>query len=105
MYYTLRKAGSIDKPTYELSKWEEDRIQPLEVYVQWLPQRGDGSFKFHSCNCPSRAQECKHASISLDLLNHIKHLELYYHNGTEVQECSDIPTTLKLKELSKCLIP
>ncbi len=62
-FYTLRKAGHSDRPTYELAKWVEGEIAPLDVYVMWLPFG-----RFHSCNCPSRSTPCKHWPIAELLL-------------------------------------
>ena len=67
-YYTLRKAGDPQKPIYALAKWEDGEVTPSDVYVQWVPQRGDGSYMVHSCNCPSRNNPCKHAAMATDLL-------------------------------------
>lgn len=70
MYYVLRKTGEPEKPTYALSKWEEGRNIPSDVYQQWIPYSGrSGRHRVHSCNCPSRSNPCKHEVISLALLS------------------------------------
>lgn len=93
LFYTLRKAGALDKPTFELTKWSDLSVTPLDVYAQWLPQRGDGSYMVHSCNCPSRANPCKHAEISLALLSQpgkANDLEHYYWSEGSIHLAEDL---------------
>ena len=89
-YYTLRKAGPSDKPIFALAKWEDGETEPLDVYVQWIPQRGDGSYNVHSCNCPSRSNPCKHAAMSLALLEVGVDFLPYYMWDGEVTNCDDV---------------
>lgn len=90
VFYTLRKAGNQDTPTYELTKWSEYRDAPLDIYAQWIVQRSDNTFSVHSCNCPSRSNPCKHAPISIALLETNLPLQEVYHDGAKVNLAKDL---------------
>jgi hypothetical protein len=79
----------------------------LDVYTQWIPQRGSGEYNVHSCNCPSRSNPCKHAAMSLALLDvaeEVELLHLFYWEDTKVGEVADIPTREQLQTLGKSLL-
>ena len=87
VFYTLRKAGNSDTPTFELTKWSEYRTRPLDIYTQWIVQRSDKSYSVHSCNCPSRSNPCKHAPISIALLETGLPLQdVFYDEGPKLTE-------------------
>ena len=91
LFYTLRDKGDPERPFFELAKWSEDRVRPLEVYTQWIAQRSDNTYSVHSCNCPSRSNPCKHASISLSLLEQgIENLPHFFHNGSHIMVVEDL---------------
>lgn len=95
LFYTLRKAGALDKPTFELTKWSDLSVTPLDVYAQWLPQRSDGLYNVTSCNCPSRQNPCKHAAISLALLEAAdtlpRNLPFHYWAEGQTHRVKDLP--------------
>jgi hypothetical protein len=92
-YYTLRKVGDLDKPTFALAKWEWGETQPTDVYKQWVPYSRASGYAVHSCNCPSRSNPCKHAEMSESLLNEnsVYELPVLYWEDGKVHISADIP--------------
>ena len=91
--YTLRKAVVFpdERPLYTLAKWVEGYVHPMDIYKQWIVSRKEG-FSVHSCNCPSRSNPCKHAAISLALLEAPLPLEALYWADGKVHEAMDVVT-------------
>lgn len=85
-FYILRKAGPIDSIAFEMSKWEDGNIQPLDHYIMKLPSQGN-TYSFLSCNCPSRSTPCKHWGIAQELLaySEVNLPRLLWQEGTVIE--------------------
>ena len=91
IYYTLRKTDS----GFEMRKWEEGRSYPLDIYHMQIDRaRIEGQpYSFQYCECPSRANPCKHWGIASDLLvmsGGWQELHHFYYQDGKVLPAEDL---------------